>query len=441
MKTLDTVSLFIRQKNLISPGDRIVCGLSGGADSCTMVNILHMLSNELKFSVVCAHLHHGLRGKEADRDLAFAKSFSESLNIPFFSKKTDISAIAKEKGISPEDAGRQERYNFFCEVMEETGANKIATAHNKDDNAETILMHIVRSSGIKGICGIPPMRGNIIRPLLCVTRSEIENYCKKTGLEYVTDSTNSLADYTRNKFRLEIIPALENINPSVKDALCRLGEAATLQQSFIESQAEKVNLNLTEMGAELSVEELKTLHPSIIPEVLRRVLEKLSTGFYISENSVTSFTSLISTGKTTGKVELGSGFTARLSYGKIFVSSGEIFPYFEHKLTKEEPIYIYGKKIYIGTTVPQNCTAIPWDGKSEITLRSRRPGDKMKIRGMSRKLQDMFVNLKIDRVLRDKLLLIALGSTVVWAEKIGYDDSMINTNAENYIIITSEEHL
>lgn len=434
------VSLFIRQNNLISPGDRVVCGLSGGADSCAMVSLLHSLSDELGFSVVCAHLHHGLRGEEANRDLAFAKSFSESLNIPFFSKKTDICAIAKEKGISVEDAGRQERYAFFTEVMKKTSGNKIATAHNKDDNAETILMHIVRSSGIKGICGIPPKRDNIIRPLLCVSRNEIEDYCRKNGIAYVTDSTNLHTDYTRNRFRLEILPALEEINPSVKDALCRLGNAATLQQDFISQRAKEISFEFNENGAEFCTDELSKLHPALIPEVLHHALQKISPNLQISENAVKSFRSLLSRGKTTGRIQLGNEITARLSYGKVIVSAEENPYEFEYNLEENQPLFIYGKTVYIADTVPQTGTAIPWDGKSSVTVRKRLPGDKMKIRGMSRKLQDMFVNLKIDRVMRDKLLVITFDNSVVWTEKIGFDDSVINSTAEKYIIITPEEN-
>ncbi len=441
MKTLDTVSLFIKQNNLIAPGDRIVCGLSGGADSCTMVSLLHRLSHQLGFSIVCAHLHHGLRGKEADRDLLFSKSFAQKLNLPFFSKTVDIPLIAKEKGLSEEDAGRQERYAFFREVMAETKGNKIATAHNKDDNAETILMHIVRSSGIKGICGIPPKREEIIRPLLCVSRKDIEEYCSESGICYVTDSTNAVADYTRNKFRLEIIPALEEINPSVKDALCRLGASATLHQDFVETLAEKIPVEFTENGAEVSADYLIKLHPALVPEFFRRVLKEIAPEFQLSVNSVTAFLSLLEKKSTTGRVLLENGITARRSYDKIIISANKSPSPFEYALEVGRDICIHHKKIHITDTLPEKGTVIPWDGITSVTVRSRRPGDKMKIRGMSRKLQDMFVNLKIDRVVRDKLLVITFDESVVWAEQIGFDDSIKNTKATKYIVITSEEHL
>ena len=173
MKMLDSVLSHIRKYNLISPGDSIICGLSGGADSCAMVSILNELRQDLNFSLICAHLNHGLRGEEALRDELFAKEFAQKLNLPFYSETADVASVAKEQSLSLEDAGRKVRYAFFRKLMTKTGANKIATAHNKNDNAETILMHITRSSGIKGICGIPPMRDDIIRPILVLSRSEI----------------------------------------------------------------------------------------------------------------------------------------------------------------------------------------------------------------------------------------------------------------------------
>lgn len=439
MNTIDTVLGFIRQNNLTKPGDCIVCGLSGGADSCAMVKLLSLLYEELGISLVCAHLHHGLRGKEADRDMLFAESFANELGLPFFGKRVSIPSVASSLGISEEDAGRRERYAFFNEVARLCGANKIATAHNKDDNAETILMHLVRSSGIKGICGILPKRENVIRPILCLSRSEIEAFCRNNGINYVTDSTNSESDYTRNKFRLEIIPLLEQVNPSVKNALCKLGCSALTIQSFLDSCVQNLPLSFTQNEAEISREVLSSLHPAMIPEVLRAILKRISPETQLSSNAVMLFEKLAAEDKSTGRVQLYGNITARLSYDKIIISNFEKIPKFEYTLTANRELLLYGKRIYVSDTVPQNAAAVPWDASEPVTVRNRRPGDKMKIRGLSRKLQDMFVNMKIDRVFRDKLLIITFGDTIVWTEKIGLDDCVAHTKAKKYIIITPED--
>ncbi len=439
MKITDAVSGYIKKHNLISPGDSIVCGLSGGADSCAMVSILHSMSLEMGFSLVCAHINHGLRGKEADRDELFAESFAKSLKLPFFCKHANVSAYAKQRGISPEEAGREIRYEFFREVLLKTHSNKIATAHNKNDNAETILMHIVRSSGIKGICGIPPKRGEIIRPILALSREEIEAYCKENGICYVTDSTNAETDYTRNKFRLEIIPALEKLNPSVTEALCRLGSAATLQQSLINRLASQVNITETENSVEIPLSELEEAHPALYVQILENALQMLCPGATVSAAEAENVFSLLESGKTTGVRQLENSFTARLSYDRLIISKEEKTDDFEFMLTPHTPLNIFGKKIYISDTLPETGEYIPWDSHSPVTVRNRRPGDKMKIRQLTRKLQDLFVNNKIDRILRDKLIIILLGDTVAWVEKIGKSDSALVAQGKKYIVINSED--
>lgn len=234
---LENVKRFIKDKKLILPGDSVIAGFSGGADSTALVHILYRLQKELGFNLTAAHLHHGIRGEEADRDLKFAQDFCRSLNIEFKYKKCDIPKIAAENKISEETAGREERYRFFAELASENG--KIATAHNKNDNAETIIHHMIRGSGINGLCGIAAKRDNIIRPLIDTERGEIESYCKENGLAYVTDSTNSEIDYTRNRIRHCVMPEMRRINPQIISALCRMAELAESDNEYIEAEAEK----------------------------------------------------------------------------------------------------------------------------------------------------------------------------------------------------------
>lgn len=439
MKTLDSVLSHIKKYNLISPGDSIVCGLSGGADSCAMVSILNRLKSVLDFTLICAHLNHGLRGREALRDELFSKTFAEKLGLPFYSRQVDVNALAEKLSLSLEDAGRKARYGFFSDLLKETGANKIATAHNKDDNAETILMHITRSSGIKGVCGILPERGNIIRPILNLSRTEIEDYCKESGIDYVTDSTNLTADFTRNKFRLEILPLLREVNPAVTDALCRLGEAATLQQDFIQSTIHQIPRDITENGVEIPLSALKSLHPALYPEFIRSCVSEILPEYIPPATKIVEFENLVSGKKTVAGMQLSPVVTARISYDKLIISKEAKTLPFEYSLVPGETLNIFGKQIFITDSPPSGGDAIPWDGINPITVRNRRPGDKMKIRKLTRKLQDLFVNTKTDRVLRDRLLIITIGEGIAWAETIGIDDSLCNIHSEKYIIIEPED--
>ena len=189
MNTKDLVLTFIKENNLINSGDTVICGLSGGADSCAMVHLLHSLKNQLGFSVICAHLNHMIRGEEAERDQTFAEAFAKALSLPFYSMRQDVPLMAKELGISVEEAGRKARYEFFRSLKKDS-SYKIATAHNKNDNAETVLMHIVRGCGINGLSGIPVCRKDIIRPVLNLSRKEIEDYCRENNICFITDSSN-----------------------------------------------------------------------------------------------------------------------------------------------------------------------------------------------------------------------------------------------------------
>ena len=187
---LDIIKKTLREYNLLNNGDSVLVGLSGGADSVCLTHALWSLKDEFDIKLYTAHINHGIRGEEAKRDELFAENFSKKLGIECFVLNADIPQIAKDTNVSEETAGRNVRYNFFNKLCEKYDINKVATAHNRNDNAETLIMNFMRGSTTNGLCGIPYVRGNIIRPILNVSRDEIEKYCSDNGLEYMTDSTN-----------------------------------------------------------------------------------------------------------------------------------------------------------------------------------------------------------------------------------------------------------
>lgn len=250
-KVLDT----IRKFNMITPGDNIIACVSGGADSMALLNSLLNLKNLTKYNelIVC-HVNHMLR-KEAEEETKFVKDFCEDNNIRCFVKYVDINAIAKENKIGLEEAGRIERYKFFDEIAKKEGFNKIAVAHNKKDNSETVLMHLLRGSGLNGLTGIHPVRDNFIRPIIKCTREEIEEYLKEENIEFKVDKTNSENDYTRNKIRNELIPYLEKeYNENIVDSLDRLSEIASEEQEFIKSEIERNYSKCLKKANETSIE-------------------------------------------------------------------------------------------------------------------------------------------------------------------------------------------
>lgn len=228
----------IKKYNLIEKGDKIVIGVSGGPDSITLLNILKELkeNNELdiKFDIYVAHINHLIR-KEATSDEEYVKKYCQNNNIECFIKRVKVEEIAKQEKIGTEEAGRNIRYEFFNEILKKTNSNKIAIAHNKNDNAETILMNLLRGSGSKGLKGIEAKRNNIIRPLIECNRLEIEEYCEKNNLKPRIDKTNKENIYTRNKIRNLLIPYIEKeFNPNIIETLDRLSKVIKEENDYLE---------------------------------------------------------------------------------------------------------------------------------------------------------------------------------------------------------------
>ena len=235
----------IKKYNLIQQGDKIVLGVSGGPDSISMLHILNEIKEDYKFDIYVAHINHMIRD-EADSDEQYVKLYCEEKNIQFFSKRIDVQQFAHTNKIGTEEAGRKIRYDFFEEVLQIVNGNKIAIAHNKNDNTETIIMNLLRGSGLSGMKGIEPIRDNkYIRPLIECERQEIEQYCELKQLEPRIDKTNFENDYTRNKIRNIVIPYIKDeFNPNIIETIGRLSELATAESNFIDSQAQKVYQNL-----------------------------------------------------------------------------------------------------------------------------------------------------------------------------------------------------
>lgn len=236
-KVLNTIEKF----NLIKKGDGIVLGVSGGPDSISMLNILNEIKDELEFKIYVAHINHMIR-EEADDDEKYVQEYCQKNNIEFYSKRIDVQQIANNKKIGTEEAGRNIRYEFFEEVMVKVGANKIAVAHNKNDKIETIIMNLLRGSGLSGLKGIEPIRDNkYIRPLIECERQEIEQYCEEQQLNPRIDKTNFENDYTRNKIRNIVIPYIkQEFNPNIIQTLDRLSEVASEESNYIELQAKEI---------------------------------------------------------------------------------------------------------------------------------------------------------------------------------------------------------
>ncbi len=277
------VRSFIRARNLIEPGSRVVVGVSGGADSTCLLLTLHSLRRELDIDLHIAHLDHRLRGEDSSRDAQFVDGIGLTLGLPCTVEARDVRAYSSARNLSLEEAAREVRYAFFAEVVSKVGARAVAVGHTIDDHIETILMHILRGAGLHGLQGLRPfvaMRTtsgpvNVLRPLLDVSRSETETYCRQSGLAPREDESNRSLEFSRNRVRLHLLPALRTYNPSVDDALARLAVIASSEEDFVDSAVEAAWGGVAwhvDQSIVLNRKGMSDLHPALKRGVLRKAL-------------------------------------------------------------------------------------------------------------------------------------------------------------------------
>ena len=236
---LDKVITYIEENELIQKKDRIVVGVSGGADSVCLFSVLLELQKKYELELFVVHVHHGIRGEEADKDEQFVENLAKKHQIPYYCFWKNIPVLSKKRGLTEEEAGRIVRYEAFYEVLKKVNATKIAVAHNQNDCAETVLFQLFRGSGLKGMCGILSKRDEIIRPLLGVDRKAIEAYLMQKGQAYCTDRTNLEEEYTRNKIRLSILPMAEEINEKSVEHIAKTAQLFQEVEAYLRRNVEK----------------------------------------------------------------------------------------------------------------------------------------------------------------------------------------------------------
>lgn len=275
---LTNIIAAIDRYRMIEKGDKITVAVSGGADSVFLLECLTLLKERLEIKLCACHVNHCLRGEESDRDESFVRELCDKLEIPLEVRKVDVKSLVK-KHQSIEETARKARYDFFAELCAD--GSKIATAHTASDSAETVLINLIRGTALKGLCGIPPVRGSIIRPLIFVQRAEIERYCSENGWAYVIDSTNLSEDYTRNKIRHNVLPLIKELNPSVVSGISRMTAALAEDNALLDEAAEKAKNDAEVKKGYYDKEALRRLSKPILNRALKLIFtenEILPTG-------------------------------------------------------------------------------------------------------------------------------------------------------------------
>lgn len=424
------VSETISRWNMFPHGCHVVAGLSGGADSVAMVHYLCSHSAELGIQVIAAHVNHGLRGEEADRDELFSAEFCQSLGIECRVIHADIAAAAKQNSQGIEECGREVRYSFFRRLCGADG--RIATAHTLTDNAETILMNLTKGAGTKGLCGIPPVRGNIVRPLLGVTRQEVELYCSYYGLTFVTDSTNLSDEYARNNLRHHVVPALRQINPGFELAVGRMTEILRCDEDFFEEQAERVLSEAAETDGGYQLDVLRQLPRALLMRVISAAAEKAGS-VRIGYDHIAAVERIIFRG---GAVVIAGGIRCETIGNTLFIGKKELaIPSWSIPLVPEGTRLPDGRILtvcQVDFCMPKNRSKINnllfnnfinYDTiiNTGGIVRNRRPGDAYRPagRGVKKTLKKLFNEAKIPVSERGRLALLECGGEIVWAEGFG----------------------
>lgn len=400
----------------------VLVAFSGGADSSAL---LHMLAEHGKMTgarIYAAHVNHMIRGEEADKDEGFCRKVAESLGVEIFVLRRDVPAYAEECGKSIETAARDVRYEFFDSVMKENNIPLLATAHNANDNLETLLFNITRGSGLRGVCGIPETRpcegGTVVRPILGMSRREILEYCRENGIEYVTDSTNTDTDYTRNLIRARVIPALESINENAVENASRLTGALKDDALCLESMTDWF---LEELGEDMSLECEKVLGspPAIANRAIMALYGEASQGGALEAVHVTAIRQLCAAATPHSVINLPRDTDARIENGRLYFENRKQAPAptDDYEVTLVEGINdisaVRGQIIIGNSQSAINIykKSIPMYFDSDkifgvLRARNRRAGDKITVRGVNKSVKKLMSDKKIPLELRYRLPVI-----------------------------------
>lgn len=442
-KVLETIEKY----SMLQKGDKVIVAVSGGPDSMSLLHILFTIKEKFGITICAAHINHCLRGEEADRDEEFTGNFCRANGIDFYSKRIDINKKAEDEGVSLESAGREARYEFFEELKNKLNAQKIALAHNANDQAETVLMRIFRGTGAEGLEGIRPVRDKIfIRPLIKVSRDEIEEYCRDNNIQPRIDKTNLETIYTRNKIRLELIPYLKkNFNEDVIGAINRLSEMVSADNAYIEEEVlNKYKTYCRYDGQKLIiVKEAFNQKYAVITRIIRNALNNLTGSIYNLERVHIDEIICLEKNQTGKTAVLPDGLRVENVYGDIqiynstylkenFIDNDENR---EYSVKTGEKIYMDFFDITVAARIKNPDSDIDFKEKKyvkyfdldkikgDITIRSRKNGDIFSPLGLmgTKKLKNIFIDMKIPRQYRDKIPLLCFGDNIAWI--IGYQIS------------------
>lgn len=414
----EQVKFDIKEQELFCAGDRVIVGVSGGADSVFLLEVLVALRNEGLIDLYAVHVHHGIRGSEADEDAEFVRRVCEERSVPCLVEYVNVPAMARAEKLTPEEAGRKARYDCFRREKVRVGATKLAVAHHMDDSAETVLFNLMRGSGIKGLSGIAPVQGDIVRPLLGLRRREIEQALLERNIGWRTDSTNEELIYTRNRIRRELIPCLEReLNPEAVEHLAMTAKSLREIDDHMEQTVDEWLPG--EADGRLSVERLKNASVALQGYLIRRRLSQCGGLKDVGRNHIEAVRELI--GKPVGKIVcLPGGRTVQRGYEELEFHAGDVPNNAENSSFEVSWREISGE-IYKKIRFDQYTKCFDYDMiKGNLHLRGRKTGDRIAVfaDGRTQSVKEYMINARIPARDREQIPLLVSGDQVLWI--VGY---------------------
>lgn len=422
---------------------RVIVGLSGGADSMALT---HFLIYHTDQTVLAAHVNHGLRGKDANRDEEAVRLWCQENRIPLRVLHADVKRLAQERGMGLEECGREVRYAFFRELAN-LETDRIATAHTLSDQVETVLLHLTRGAGLRGLSGIPPVRGKIVRPFLRITREQVEAYCRFYRLPYVTDQTNEERIFARNRIRLDVVPVLESINPAFVQGIAGMVERISRDEQYLQEEAEQaLRRAKTDYGYRRDI--LAGLPMPVLVRALEHVIQCVG-GVQPESQHLEHAAVVVRTGH--GGLSTPGGIQLVVQGNTLFVAQRPVPPWTlpaqEGTIPLPDGRCVTLRKIHKKDIENQNKfknllfhNCINYDTiTTTLFFRNRRAGDHFRPagRGVTKSLKKLFNEAKIEPLLRDRVLLLDDGKEIVWMEGFGPSEhARVPNHAEQVLLIT-----
>lgn len=431
------------RRDMLPDGARVLCAVSGGADSMCLLRLLKDLEGERGIRVFAAHFEHGLRGEESLRDMRFVEEYCRENGIPCLTERGEVRRYAEKEGLGLEEAARRLRYDFLERAAESFGCDRIATAHTADDNAETLLLNLLRGSGTRGLGGIPPRRGKIIRPLLETSRAEIEAYLAEKGVPHVEDASNADLSFSRNRLRRLVLPLLREMNPALNETLGRTAALLRQDEAFLCGLADEW-IEASFDGESLPLNELRELHPAVAGRVLRQLCPRSLSAAQVEDAL------RFAEGTELGFLDL-PGLRLRREQGRLYFRDSERIAFEPRRIVPGEAVdfpelglRVRAERLAAGAAEIHSQFKhfrLRYETiKGDIVCTGRRPGDRMHPlgRGVGKSLKALFLEAGMSRDERDRALVFRDDGGILAVHPLALDERAAPAPGGEQLLLTVE---